>query len=76
MPSLPDAPPASPPPPESEPTPLLTVRATVILLLAVLVGITAGVLTYLAQRSVPGAVLAGGGATGAAIALFNTIIGR
>ena len=76
VPSPPAAPPAPSPPPANEPMPLLTVRAAVILLLALLVGITAGLLTYLADSSVPGAVLAGGGATGAAIALFNTIIGR
>ena len=75
MPSLPDST-SMPTPPADEPTPLLTVRATVILLLALLIGITAGLLTYLAQHSVPEAILTGGGATGAATALLNTIIGR
>lgn len=56
--------------------PLLTVRAAVILLLALLTGATAGVLAYLAHRSVPGAALTGGGAAGGAILLFNTVIGR
>lgn len=56
--------------------PLLTVRAAVILLLALLTGTIAGVLAYLANHSAPGAVLTGGGAAGGAILLFNTMIGR
>lgn len=62
--------------PRPSPDPLLTVRATVILLLALIVGAAAGGLTYLAHRSLPGAVLVGGSATGGAILLFNTMIGR
>jgi hypothetical protein len=58
------------------PSPLLTVRATVIFLLALLVGTVAAVLAYLAYHSTPGAILTGGGATGGAILLFNTVIGR
>ncbi|MBG0565500.1 hypothetical protein [Actinoplanes aureus] len=56
--------------------PLLTVRTTVILLVALVVGVLAGVLSYLADRSLPGAVLWGGGAAGAAVALFHSLIGR
>jgi hypothetical protein len=56
--------------------PLLTVRAAVVLLLSLLAGVSAAVLTYLAYHSVPGAVLAGGSAAGGAILLFNTVIGR
>jgi hypothetical protein len=56
--------------------PLLTVRAAVILLLALLLGTVAAVLAYLAYHSAPGAILTGGGATGAAVLLFNTVIGR
>jgi len=33
-------------------------------------------LTYLAHHSVPDAALVGGSATGGAILLFNTVIGR
>lgn len=56
--------------------PLLTVRAAVILLLALLTGTIAGVLACLAGHSAPGAVLTGGGAAGGAILPFNTVTGR
>jgi hypothetical protein len=55
--------------------PLLTLRASVVLLLAVVVGVGSGALSYLVQHSVAEAVLCGGGATGAALVLFNSIIG-
>ena len=59
------------------PDPLLTVRATVVLLVAVLIGIVAGYLGYLANSgSLATAVLVGGGATGAALALFHNLLGR
>lgn len=61
---------------QSSPDPLLSVRAAVVLLLALIVGGSAAALTYLAHRSVPGAVLIGGSATGAATLLFNGLIGR
>lgn len=60
----------------SSPGPLLTVRAAVLLLLALVVGVLAGGLSYLADHSVPSAVLWGGGAAGGALALFHTLIGR
>jgi hypothetical protein len=63
-------------PPSSTTTALLTVRAALILLLALVVGISAGILSYLTDRSVAGAVLLGGGATGGALLLFHTLIGR
>ena len=56
--------------------PLLSVRAAVVLLLAIVVGIFAGVLAYLSEHSLPGAVLWGGGAAGASIVMFHSIIGR
>jgi hypothetical protein len=56
--------------------PLLTVRAAVIFLLALLAGTVATVLTYLDSHSVPDAFLAGGGAVGGAVLLFNSVIGR
>jgi hypothetical protein len=62
--------------PKSSPDPLLTARARVILLLAVMVGAGAGGLSYLTHRSFPGAVLIGDSATGGAILLFNSVIGR
>lgn len=58
------------------PEPLLTVRSAVVLLVAIVVGVLAGGLSYLADHSVPAAVLWGGGAAGSTIPLFHTIIGR
>lgn len=62
--------------PEPSNGPLLTVRAALVLLLALLTGAVAATLTYLEYHSVPGAVLADGGATSGAILLFNTVIGQ
>ncbi len=59
-----------------EPEPLLSLRATMVLLLALLTGVAAGVLAHLAGQPVPAAVLVGGGAAGAALALFHNLIGR
>ena len=56
--------------------PLLTVRAALILLLALVVGVLAATLSYLADRSLPEAVLLGGGAAGGALLLFHSIISR
>ncbi|GAA4522568.1 hypothetical protein GCM10023191_101990 [Actinoallomurus oryzae] len=53
---------------------MLTLRAALVLLLAVLTGAVAGTLTYFARRSIPEALLAGGAATGGAIGLFNRLI--
>jgi hypothetical protein len=58
------------------PQPLLTVRAALILLGAFVVGVLAGLLSYQSSPSVPAAVLLGGGATGGALLLFHTVIGR
>ena len=58
-------------PQPSEPERLLSLRATVVLL-AVLTGVAAGVLAHLAGQPVAAAVLVGGGAAGAALALFTT----
>ena len=56
---------------------LQTVRAAVVLLFALLIGGTAAVLAYLDGRSVPAAVLVGGAALGAALALLhNNVIAR
>lgn len=60
----------------SSPGPLLSLRAAVVLLLALLVGLSACVLAYLAGHSLPAALLAGGSATGGAVMLFNSVIGR
>jgi hypothetical protein len=53
---------------------LLTQRAALILTAALLIGAAAGILTYLAGTCPAGAVLTGGTAFGAAIALLNTLI--
>jgi hypothetical protein len=63
-------------PPAREPESLLSLRATVVLLLAVLTGVAAGVLAYLAGQAVAAAVLVGGGAAGAAVGLFHNLIER
>ncbi|GAA3945479.1 hypothetical protein Aau02nite_77820 [Amorphoplanes auranticolor] len=62
--------------PPSPDAPLLTVRAAVILLLAAVVGVVAGVLSYQVDKSLPGAALWGGGAAGGAVALFHSIVSR
>ena len=58
------------------PSPLLTVRAAVVLLLALVVGLLAGGLAYLADHSLPAAVLVAGGAAGGALLLFHKVIDR
>lgn len=53
---------------------LLSLRAVVILLVAVVVGCLAGGLGYLAGQPVAAAVLLGGGAAGATLGLAHTLI--
>ncbi|MBB3753622.1 hypothetical protein FHT44_006144 [Mycolicibacterium sp. BK634] len=53
---------------------LLTLRSAVVLLCALIIGIVAGVLTYLSTRGVAGALLAAGTAFGGAVLWFNKII--
>ncbi|MER6441309.1 hypothetical protein ABT275_33730 [Streptomyces sp. NPDC001185] len=55
--------------------PLLSMRAALILLMALLVGIGAGVLTALAGAVVAQACLAGAAAFGAAVPFFNHLVG-
>lgn len=62
----------TPPPP----SPLLTVRAALVLLTAIVVGLVAGALGYLANHDVPTATMIGGGAAGGAIMLFHTVLDR
>jgi hypothetical protein len=57
------------------PGPLLSLRAALLMLLAALVGLGAGVLTFLGGQSVPAAVLAGCTAAAAGILFFNKMIG-
>jgi hypothetical protein len=56
-------------------TALLSVRAAVILLLATLVGVVAGILTYHDQGSLTAALLAAGAAWGGSIVVFQQLIG-
>jgi hypothetical protein len=55
---------------------LLSLRSTVILLLAVLIGVITCWLTRLAGRSMAEAVMAGGAAMGGAVLFFNQVIGE
>jgi hypothetical protein len=55
--------------------PLLTTRATVVLLLAGLVGLGTFLLTYFGGRAPTEAMLASAAAAGAAAALFNGLVG-
>lgn len=54
--------------------PLLTIRSALVLGLSLIFGTVAGVLTYSATSSVPGAILGAGAATAGAIGLLNQII--
>lgn len=56
--------------------PLLTPRAALILLAALVIGAAAGILAHLAGTQPAEAVLTGGGAFGAVVALLHTIISR
>ncbi|MFG1913061.1 hypothetical protein [Kribbella sp. NPDC048928] len=57
-------------------TKLISTRSALIMALALIAAIGAGLLTYLSNHSLPGAVLTGGGAWAAAVIFFNTIIGK
>lgn len=56
------------------PGPLLSVRAALVLLIAIVVGLVAGILGYFTNREIATAVLIGGGAAGGALALFHTLL--
>lgn len=53
---------------------LLSVRAAVVLLVAIVVGCISGGLAFLAGQPLAGAVLVGGGALGATLGLANTLV--
>jgi hypothetical protein len=55
---------------------LLTVRATVVLMLALVVGLGAGYLSYLADHDPATAILVGGSAAGAALLLFHNVVDK
>jgi hypothetical protein len=58
------------------PGPLLSIRAALILLIAIVVGLVAGVLGYFANGGVATAVLIGGADAGGALMLFHTLLDR
>lgn len=55
--------------------PLLSLRSSVLLLIAALIGIGVGVLTVFAGQPVPTAIIAGGGAAGASLMALEKLIG-
>ncbi len=57
------------------PGPLLTVRAALVLLLGVLTGVAAGLLTFYGGSPWPAAVLLGASASGGATVMFHSLIG-
>ena len=63
---------ATPPPP----SPLLSVRAAVVFFGALVIGLLAGTLSFLAAPNVPAAVLVGGGALAVALPLLHAVIGK
>ncbi|MFI9817954.1 hypothetical protein [Saccharothrix variisporea] len=56
--------------------PLVSTRTAVVLVLGLLCGTAAGVLTYLAGDNTAAAVLAGLAASGAAVAFFHAHVGH
>jgi hypothetical protein len=65
------------PSPESSsarPGPLLSQRAVLILITALIIGTTTGVLTYLAGKLIVDAILAGGAAFGTAVPVLHKLI--
>lgn len=67
--------PTPPPVPSGDPPPLLTVRTAVVLLIALIVGVGVGVLTYVAGRHPAEAALAGIGAAGVTAVACHGLIG-
>lgn len=55
---------------------LLSLRAAVILALATIIAVAAGILTYLVEDSLPAAVLCGGATWGGSVALLAQLISR
>ncbi|MFF5024210.1 hypothetical protein ACFY2J_08160 [Streptomyces collinus] len=64
-----------PPQTQQEPGPLLTLRTTVILLTAAIIGLVVGGLTFLSARSTAGAVLAGLTSFGVSVPVLHKLIG-
>jgi hypothetical protein len=58
------------------PGPLLSIRAALILLIAIVVGLAAGVLSYFSNGGIATAVLIGGAGAGGALMLFHSLLDR
>jgi hypothetical protein len=58
------------------PGPLLSVRAALVLLIAVIVSLVAGMLAYFAYGGIATAALVGGGGGGGSLALAHTLLDR
>ncbi|MET8848701.1 hypothetical protein [Amycolatopsis sp. NPDC004625] len=58
------------------PPPVVTVRQAVVLLLALVCGLTVGVLTYLAGGNLPAAILAGLSSFGGAVVFLHRAVDR
>jgi hypothetical protein len=56
------------------PGPLLSVRSAFVLMLALVVAIVAGVLSYLLGHDLPAAILVAGGTGAGAVLLFHTLL--
>jgi hypothetical protein len=61
--------------PPPSPGPILTLRAAVVLLIALVVGIASGVVGFLAHYDAATAVLIGGGAAASALAMTHRLVG-
>jgi hypothetical protein len=58
------------------PARLLSVRSAVVLVLALVVAATVGLLSYLSTHDLPAAILAAGSATTGALSMFRTLLAR
>lgn len=58
------------------PGPLLSVRSAFVLMLALVVAITAGALSYLSAHDLPATILGAGGAGAGATVLFHSLLAR
>ena len=58
------------------PGPLLSVRSAFVLMLALIIAIVAGVLSYLSAHDLPAAILVAGSAGAGATVLFHTLLAR
>ena len=56
--------------------PFLSVRTAVVMVIAMLTGIVAGVLGFFGYGTIAVAVLIGGGAAGGAMMMFHALLGR